>query len=151
MNRKSQSPHMIVSLMLIAVLLVSGCDALFGSTFEAGCSENLDDIVAMLRPDLTASANVLEQSCTEGFAPGNATVRVKFTLSPDEVDAFMQSTPISEWALSVPADYTYNGAPVNAESVSYGTYGDGVIYMEILIDTHDPTLYTIYYVNSYVD
>lgn len=149
MTRKIQI--MLTMLIVVSAMLISGCEVLFGSTFDPGCDASLDDIVASLQPELPASATALEESCTEGFAPGNATVRVTFTMTPEELEAFMQGTPITEWQETVPADYTYNGAPFSPASAIYGDYGDGAIYTEILIDISDPALYTVYYSNSFVD
>ncbi len=136
--------------IVICALIVSGCAALFGSTF-AGCGENLNEIVAMLSPDLPASATVVEQSCVPGFAPGNATLRVKFTIAPDDLSRFIESTPIMIWVDAVPEDYRYDGASVDTEELMYGEYGDGAIRMDVLIDMSDPALYTVYYTNSFID
>jgi hypothetical protein len=145
-----QLPMIRPILLLVAILLINGCGAFFADTFS-DCDANLDSIIAMLQPDLPSSAELMEQSCTPGFAPGNATLRTKFTMSPDDLQIFQQSTPIDGWGSPAPADYTYGGAAVETTSALYGEYGDGAIYTEILIDTRDPMLYTVYYSNSFID
>jgi hypothetical protein len=148
MNRPAQIIR--AGVLIAAIVVVNGCGAFLGGTFS-GCDSNLDGIVAMLQPTLPASATVLDESCVEGFAPGNATVRVTFTMSPDDLETFQQSTPVKEWENAAPADYTYGGATISPSSALYGEYGDGAIYTEILIDTSDPALYTVYYSNSFID
>src|SRR5207247_1559037 len=96
------------------------------------------------RITLPPSASNVQESCSNVINP---TYHASFTMSAGDLTAFQQDSfvqKIKTWDTSAKADSTFSNEAAQAKSLKYGTYGDGAIFEEVLVDTSDPQQYKVY-------
>jgi len=136
--------RVIVGVVLaLAVMSVSACGLLSSSN---PCST---DMLAMLSVSpLPPSANVLYQNCSMSFNP---TYDLRMTIAPADLVAFQQSTSITNWQTDPAAVTRFEDEAAGMQSLIFGTFGNGAIIQDVLIDTSNPQQYTVIYSASFVD
>ena len=112
---------------------------------EQDCGESR---FAGLRATLPPSAADVRESC-DSFI--NDTYRGSFTMTPQDLAAFQAGTRIQNWQPTIGTDETFKEEAARAKSLLFGTFGDGAIIQDVLIDTSDPQRYKVYYQASNVD
>jgi hypothetical protein len=95
------------------------------------------------------SAADLEERCAMNIV--NPSYTASFSMSPDDLEAFQQSTPIRAWTTDASAAVVFENEAAQMESFLIGTYSDGAVALEVLIDTSDPQEYRVFYDAAYVD
>jgi hypothetical protein len=113
-----------------------------------GCDQ---EIFNSLRVAMPPSARTLSESCVEGSAPGNAQYRATFTVPPSDLSVFQQNTSIQNWEQTVANDAVFNQEAAGLSSFQYGSYGDGALVEEALVDMSNPQEYQVYFYRAYVD
>ena len=115
-----------------------------------------------LEAQLPPSAEVLSESCSEGFGPS---YKVTFKMASEDLTTFQQQPPVSDieaWQTDMSDSFfseeSQQGWKENLEqygaqlnSLLYGQFSDGATLMHILIDTSDPAQYYVQYSASFVD
>ena len=138
-----------IALMLIFVLLaVSACGILSGG-LNNGCAQ---DEIDALRVTLPASASNVTENCVEGFAPGNAQYTATFNIAAADLSALQTQTDITTWETTIPANASvFDKEAVGLTNFQYGSFGDGAISEEVLVDMTDPQQYKIHFFRAYID
>jgi hypothetical protein len=143
--------HMI--LMMLIVLLAAACDSLSdvklpvtGTLDPNATGDTVDchatDELVMVRVALPASAADIHWQCTVGL---NASYDVNFLMAPEDLNAFQNSTRITEWRADATGAVRFVNEAQTMTSLMFGTYADAAVMDEILIDTSDPARYKVYY------
>ncbi len=133
------------SLIVLGLLVigVTGCQALRGDT---SCEDNP---AADWRVVLPPSAGQVEERCAMNLV--NPSYTATFTLSPADLEAFQASIVITEWQTEASEALVFADEAARMESLRLGRYMDGVVALEVLIDTSDPQAYRVFYDAAYVD
>jgi hypothetical protein len=131
----------IFSLMTITV----ACGLL-----DMGASACTDDDFwnSMTAGTLPPSAEVQREWCTSNFNPS---YNVIFTISPSDLQAFQESTPVTTWETDAANAVSLEDEAARMDSLLFGGFRNGAIDLEILIDTSNPEKYTVYYQEVFVD
>jgi hypothetical protein len=139
-----RSTHPIV--LLVVSLLAFGLTAcgMFGNRTD--CDETIMDT---LRVTLPPSASHLTERCSMGIV--NPTYRATFTMSADDLEAFQRSTPITDWRTDASGAVSLGKEADEATSLLFGSFGDGAVSMEVLIDTSNPDEHVVHYEAAFVD
>lgn len=137
---------MFASLMLV-LLALSACGLLSGGA-DSGCDPDILNAIRIAPP---ASVGDLTESCVNGFAPGNAQYRATFKLAPADLSEFQASTRITTLQTTAPDSAIYKDEAAKLSALQYGSFGDGAIMEEILVDTSNPQEYTVYFYRAFVD
>lgn len=74
-----------------------------------------------------------------------------FTMSPDDLETFQQSTLVTEWQTDASHVRMFDDEAAQMDSLLVGSYVDGVILLEVVIDTSNPEQYRVYYGATFVD
>jgi hypothetical protein len=135
---------MLCMALSLLCLCLSGCRMLFGDT-SASCDSDMVSIVRLVPPD---GAEIQEERCSTGINP---TQNIRFTIAPDQLQAVQDSVQVTDWQENSPDPHGFEAEAASMTSYLYGQYGDGIVYIEVLIDTSNPERYTVYYSGSYVD
>jgi hypothetical protein len=101
-----------------------------------------------LRVNPPPSAEFSSESCRAGI---NASYRATFTMDTTDLETLQDSTPITEWETDASAASVYDEEAANMESLIVGYNIDGAYETEVLIDTTNPDLYTVYYARTNID
>lgn len=133
------------TVVIVFVAGITGCTRLFNN--RSGCTEE-DFWNTMTAATLPASAQIQQEWCTSSFNP---TYNVIFTMSPGDLQTFQQSTPVTTWETNAANAVSLADDAAGMSSLLFGHFGDGAIDVEILIDTSNPELYTVYYQEVFVD
>jgi hypothetical protein len=130
-------------IVLIGTVILVGCGSLNPTS---GCEDwDMPDMI--LTPP--AGATLIQERCSSSFNPS---YRATLTIPPADLEALQAATRITDWQ-----DNIANGVVMFTEEVArtqryhFGTYGDGIYAEEVLIDTTNPELYTVYYHITFVD
>jgi hypothetical protein len=107
-----------------------------------------DEVPGMLRVTLPPSASDVTERCSKGINP---TYRATFTMSPDDLESFKRSTPISDWETDASEAVSFDNQAAKATSLLFGDFGDGAVSMEVLIDTSNPDHHVVHYEAAFVD
>ena len=145
MRRTGSRQRYIAALLALIVISVAGC-SLLGDTVDCA-SPNFHGYRITPPP----SASNVQESCSNGINP---TYRASFTMAAGDLVAFQQSTfvkDIPNWQTTAPSKSQFSQEAAQAKSLLYGTFGDGAILEEILIDTSHAQQYKVYVVLSNVD
>lgn len=94
------------------------------------------------------SANVLEERCRSAFNPDYYLV---FTMAPSDLEAFQADVPVTNWSGDASVMLDFQAEAARATSFLAGSFGNGAISVDALIDMSDPSLYTVYYEAVFVD
>src|SRR5262249_5540007 len=109
------------------------------------CSQ---DKFGMVRLPLPSSASNVSETCSSGLA---ASYEVTFTLPSSNLSDFQQRTQIKNWQSNVAQNSRFKDKAGQAKSLMAGSYSNGAIYQDALIDTSDPQQYTVYYYAQDID
>ena len=134
----------VAGLKLLLVIVTAACGMIGDG--NTNCEDNP---AFAWRVTLPPSAANVEERCAMNIV--NPSYSVTFTMSPDDLEPFQQSILISEWRMDVSAAGVFENEAAQMESLLVGTYGDGAVMLEVLIDTSDPQQYRVYYDATYVD
>jgi hypothetical protein len=107
-----------------------------------------DEVPEMLRVTLPPSANEVAERCSKGINP---TYRATFTMSPDDLESFRRSTPITDWKTDASDTVSFDDEAAKATSLLFGDFSDGAISMEVLVDTSNPDDHVVHYEAAFVD
>jgi hypothetical protein len=107
-----------------------------------------DEVPGMLRVTLPPSASDVTERCSKGINP---TYRATFTMSPDDLESFRRSTPITDWKADASDTVSFDDEAAKATSLLFGDFGDGAVSMEVLIDTSNPDHHVVHYEAAFVD
>jgi hypothetical protein len=76
-----------------------------------------DEVPGMLRVTLPPSASDVTERCSKGINP---TYRATFTMSPDDLESFKRSTPISDWETDASEAVSFDNQAAKATSLLFG-------------------------------
>jgi hypothetical protein len=107
-----------------------------------------DEVPGMLRVTLPPSASDVTERCSKGINP---TYRATFTMSPDDLESFRRSTPITDWKADASDTVSFDDEAAKATSLLFGDFSDGAISMEVLVDTSNPDEHVVHYEAAFVD
>ena len=130
-------------ILLPLVVSVAACGMLFGDD-SVSCEGHITGDWQATPPP---SATNFTERCDEGAQPS---YDASFTMSAEDVESFMQSTRVTDWQTNIGAGVLAEEAE-RAQSYRAGNAGDGIFYLEMLIDTSDAAQYRVYYSVSYVE
>jgi hypothetical protein len=130
-------------LILFIALSLTACGSFLSE--ERDCNDDLFDGMRVTAPN---SAEFLEERCDFFINP---TYRAAFTIDPADLQNLQVSTPITEWQDDRSAASIFEEEAANLTSLLVGTHGDGAYATEVLIDTSNPDLYTVYYYRAFID
>lgn len=99
-------------------------------------------------PPLPSSAANYGERCAMGINPS---YRATFTIAPTDLETFQQNMPVSIWLHDDSDVVMFEAEAAQMDSLLYGTYNDGAIWLEIVIDTSNPQQYPVYYYSSFID
>lgn len=134
----------LIGLRLLLVIVTGACGLLSGG--DTDCETNP---AAGWRVSLPPSAANVEERCAMNIV--NPSYTATFTMSPDDLATFQQSTLITDWRTDASAAGVFENEAAQMESLLVGSYGDGAVALEVLIDTSDPQQYRVYYDAAFVD
>lgn len=129
---------------LLAMLSLSAC-GLLGMN-RSDCSRNM---LLLLELEPPTSATFTEEQCSMGII--NPTYTATLTIPAVDLVAFQQSTRVKSWLTTAVSAVSLKDEAAGMTSLLYGTFGDGAISEEVLIDTSNPQQYTVYVVRTFVD
>lgn len=135
----------IVALFIVAISVIS-CSVLGSDAVDC----NSGDFHGY-RIVIPLSASNLQESCSNAL---NATYRASFTMAAGDLNTFQQSTylkNIKDWQTTAPSQARFSKEAAQAKLLLYGTFSDGAISEEVLIDTSNAQQYKVYVVLSNVD
>ena len=132
--------------ILLALVIVSA--AACGGINLMGSDPCTPDMLAMLQTTPPLSANITYENCSMSFNP---TYDLRMTIAPDDLFAFQQSTNITNWSTDPAAVTRFEDEAANMQSLIFGTFSNGTILQDVLIDTSNPELYIVIYSASFVD
>ena len=141
-NRQRLSLHRLVTLILLVA--ITGCGLI-----DSGNTDCETNPAAAWRASLPLSATNVQERCSMNIV--NPSYTATFLMSPDDLETFQQSTLIRDWMADASAAGVFESEAAQMESFLVGTYGDGAVALEVLIDTSDPQQYHVYYDATYVD
>jgi hypothetical protein len=130
---------------MLALLSMTAC-SIFDFRGDTDCQNNP---AAAWAVSLPPSASNVEERCSMNIV--NPSYTVFFTMSPNDLETFQQSTPIASWSGDVSVASTFGDQAAQMESLLVGSYGDGAVLLEVLIDTSDPQQYRVYCDATFVD
>jgi len=145
MHRRKVVYRVVVGVCLtVVVLLVAACGSFapFWETVE--CTPDWFGMTITPPP----SADILEERCRSAFNPDYTLV---FTMSPSDLGAFQAATPVTNWSTDASMLLDFQDEAARATTLLAGTFGNGAIAVDALIDMSDPNLYTVYYEAVFVD
>lgn len=139
-------------LMFMVLLLVTGC----GNFLDEGPgSEFCNDTEGLIKDfgqiDLPPSATNLDIRCSRWM--DHQSLNLRFEMLPEDLSAFQESTLIEEWldkpdnapAFTFSFSHLDSGDLEAMPSYIYGVHAPMVpVIQQIVIDTSDPALYTVY-------
>ena len=135
MRERLTKAHGWLGIALAGMLLtVTSC--VVGPTNCAG------NTYTYLRTTFPPSAAAVRESCTHFADP---IYEVTFTMAPQDLAAFQQSTRIRNWHTNPAAVTAFKDEAARAKSLLFGAYSDSGFVQDILIDTSDPRQYKVYY------
>ncbi|MBC7815142.1 MAG: hypothetical protein H7175_28550 [Burkholderiales bacterium] len=129
-----------------ALMIVSA--AACGSFNLMGGDPCTPDMLAMLEITPPLRANIIYQSCSMSFNP---TYDLRMTIAPVDLVVLQQSTSITNWQTDPAAVTRFEDEAAGMQSLIFGTFGNGAIIQDVLIDTSNPQQYTVIYSASFVD
>ena len=129
----------------LAMLLVgiAGCQLFAGNT---DCEDNP---ASAWRASLPPTGTNLEERCSMNIV--NPSYTATFTMSPDDLEMFQRSTLITDRQTDASAAVIFDDEATQMDSLLVGSYGDGAVALEVVIDTSDPQQYPVYYYSSFID
>lgn len=130
--------------LLVLACVVSGCGLL--GIDRNDCNR---DMLVILELDPPSTATFTSEHCSMGIV--NPTYSATLTIPAVDLVDFQKSTRIQEWFTTAASAISLKNAAEQMKSLLFGSYSDGVISEEVLIDTANPQQYTIYVVRTYVD
>lgn len=142
-----QHPHfrpLSAFALLLAMVSLSAC-GLLGMN-RSDCSR---DMLLMLELEPPASATFTNEHCSMGIV--NPTYTATLTIPAVDLVAFQQSTRIKSWLTTAVSAISLKDTAEGMQSLLFGTFSDGAISEEVLIDTSNPQQYTVYVVRTFVD
>ena len=124
-----------------ALLTATACGGPFNAT---NCGHKR---FASLKISLPPSAATVSESCSDLLY---VSYEVRFTMTPQDLAAFQQSTLIQQWQANPAAVTTFKAEAARAKSLLFGSfsYPNHAQMQEILIDTSDPQQYKVYFTSS---
>jgi hypothetical protein len=134
--------RIILFVLSVLALILSSCGVLGN---RADCDESM---MGMLRVTLPPSASNPTERCSKGINP---IYRATFTMSPDDLEVFQRSTPITDWTSDASDIVTFDDEAAKATSLVFGDFGDGAVSMEVLIDTSSRDEHVVHYEAAFVD
>ena len=140
MKRKTSVPWKYLILLVIVMAGIS-------LGYELASSDAVDCSSGGFygyRLEVPSNANNVQESCRNGLNP---TYQSSFTIAPNDLDALKQNTyikDISTWQTTVPGDSAFQSQAAQASSLLYGIFSNGSVAAEVLIDTSNAELYTLY-------
>jgi hypothetical protein len=130
-------------IILLITLSLTACGSFLED--ERDCNDSLFDGMRVAAP---SSAQFSNERCAFFINP---TYRATFTIDPADLQALQDSTPITAWDTDVSGASIYEAEAASLSSLIVGTHGDGAYATEVLIDTTNPDLYTVYYYRAFID
>jgi hypothetical protein len=61
----------------------------------------------------------------------NPSYTATFTMSPDDLETFQRSTPITDWQTDASEAIYFDDEAAQMESLLFGSYGDGALDLEV--------------------
>ncbi|MCA0456085.1 MAG: hypothetical protein LCI00_19055 [Chloroflexi bacterium] len=130
--------------LLIAVVSLSACGLL--GINRSDCSQ---EVLLMLELDPPESATFTEEHCSMGIV--NPTYTATLTIPAVDLVAFQQNTHIESWLTTAVSALSLKDQAEGMDSILFGSFSDGAISEEVLIDTRNPQAYTVYVVRTFID
>jgi hypothetical protein len=133
----------VITLVLL-VISSAACGLLGGGNTD--CKSNPAASWSVSLPPSAANA---QERCAMNIV--NPSYTNTFTMSPDDLESFQQSTLVTEWQTDPSLVRMFDDEAAQMDSLLVGSYVDGVILLEVVIDTSNPEQYRVYYGATFVD
>ena len=127
----------------VFILLAAACGG-FGLWDTVECMPDWYGLTITPPP----GATILEERCRSAFNPDFWLV---FSMPASELEAFQAATPITDWTTDASELLNFADEAARATSLLAGSFGNGAISVEALVDMSDAELYTVYYKATFVD
>lgn len=135
---------LIIASVLLTAIAVSGCGVLIGLGHD-DCRTGIRQMLEITPP---ASATIISESCSSFI---NDTYRITFTIPPEELTNVQNLAHVANWSSDYSRIGIWKDEASTISSAIFGSYNDGAISEEVLIDTSRSDLYTVYFYRSFVD
>ncbi len=129
--------------LLVVIVNLAACGLLGGNRMD--CSP---DMLSMLKIMPPSGTKTVSESCSMGINP---TYKAVYTIIPADLSMFQQVTAVTDWKLTPDDAVSFKHEAVGLKTLLFGSFGNGVISEEVLIDTGNPEQYTVYFERTFVD